>query len=360
MSREERKLRKHLEEHARRELRKANKHMTKVRAGEWKPPRERVDAKRIEVESELEADQGVGCGPGVRPTKQQRKHETRLANGMVVETGPGFCDVLCVDERVRCRTDGDVATGDQVRFSVERQRVEEVLPRRTVLSRSDPHNRRVERVIAANIDVVVNVVSLKNPPLRPGLIDRYLIAIGKSGAEALVCVNKIDLLESADEFEPLLPYEMLGIPVIRCSAATGEGIGELADSLAGKLCVFAGHSGVGKSSLLNALDSGLTLDTAAVSSGNQRGRHTTTSSALYRLPNGAMIIDTPGIREFGLWNVGPADVRRFYAEFEGRACAFGDCSHTHEPDCGVKAAVEAGGIARARYEGYLRILQTMA
>ncbi len=284
-------LRKHLEEHARRELRKANKHMTKVRAGEWKPPREKVDARWVEdFETDQEADQGVGCGPGVRPIKQQKKRMA-LAHGMVVETGLGFCDVLCNGERVRCRTDGDVATGDQVRFSPERRRVEEVLPRRTVLSRSDPHNPRLERVIAANIDVVVNVVSLKDPPLRPGLIDRYLI---------------------------------------------------------------------GKSSLLNALDSRLTLDTAAVSSGNQRGRHTTTSSALFRLPNGAMIIDTPGIREFGLWDVGQADVRRFYSEFEGRACAFGDCSHTHEPDCGVKAGVEAGEIAGARYEGYLRILQTMS
>src|SRR5260370_26939930 len=207
MSREERKLRKHLEEHARRELRKANNHMTKVRAGEWKPPRERVDARWID--EEREADQGVGCGPGVRPTKRQSKHEVMLAHGMVVETGPGFCDVLCAGERVRCRTDGEAAAGDQVRFSVERHRVEEVLARRTVLSRSDPHNPRVERVIAANVDVVVNVVSLETPPLRPGLIDRYLMSIGKSRARALVCVDKIDLLERADAFGPLLPYEML-------------------------------------------------------------------------------------------------------------------------------------------------------
>jgi ribosome biogenesis GTPase len=353
MSREERKLRKHFEESSKRELRKANKHMSKVRAGEWKPPRERVDARWIDdVEEQASA-----------PSKKRisKDHAAApLAHGMVVETGPGFCDVLCARERVRCRTAVDVSTGDQVRFSPERRRVEEVLPRRTVLSRSDPHNRRIERVIAANIDVVVNVVSLKNPPLRPGLIDRYLIAIGKSGAEALVCVNKIDLLENAGEFTPLAPYESLGLPVIRCSATTGQGIGQLSDALAGKLCVFAGHSGVGKSSLLNALDSGLTLDTSAVSSGNQRGRHTTTSSALYHLPNGAMIIDTPGIREFGLWDINPADVRAYYREFEDRACAFGDCSHTHEPDCGVKAAVQAGEIARARYEGYLRILQTMS
>jgi len=349
MSREERKLRKHLEEHARRELRKANKHMSKVRAGEWKPPRERVDARWVD---ELEDHASIKSKKRI-----SKDHDAALfAHGMVVETGPGFCDVLCARERVRCRTVVDVATGDQVRFSAERRRVEEVLPRRTVLSRSDPHNRRVELVIAANVDIVVNVVSLKTPPLRPGLIDRYLIAIGKSGAEPLVCVNKIDLLEHADEFAPLAPYEKLGIPVIRCSAATGEGIGQLADVLAGKLCVFAGHSGVGKSSLLNALDSGLTVDTGEVSSGNQRGRHTTTSSALYSLPNGAMIIDTPGIREFGLWDVGPADVRGYYSEFKGGVCAFGDCSHTHEPDCGVKAAVDAGEIAKERYEGYLRIL----
>jgi ribosome biogenesis GTPase / thiamine phosphate phosphatase len=351
MSREERKLRKHFEESSKRELRKANKHMSKVRAGEWKPPRERVDAGWID-----DVEEQASAPPKKRISKDHAA--ASLAHGMAVETGPGFCDVLCLGERVRCRTAVDVATGDQVRFSPDRRRIEEVLPRRTVLSRSDPHNPRIERVIAANIDVVVNVVSLKNPPLRPGLIDRYLIAIGKSGAEALVCVNKIDLLENADEFAPLAPYESLG-PIIRCSAITGEGIAQLSDALAGKPCVFAGHSGVGKSSLLNALDSGLTLDTSAVSSGNQRGRHTTTSSALYHLPNGAMIIDTPGIREFGLWNISSADVRGYYREFEGRPCAFGDCSHTHEPDCGVKAAVEAGEIARARYEGYLRILQTM-
>jgi len=327
--------------------------MSKVRAGEWKPPRERVDARWID-----DVEEQASAPSKKRISKDQAA--APLAHGMVVETGPGFCDVSILGERVRCRTALDVATGDRVRFSPDRRRVEEVLPRRTVLSRSDPHNQRIERVIAVNIDVVVNVVSLKNPPLRPGLIDRYLIAIGKSGAEAWVCVNKIDLLGCADEFAPLAPYESLGIPVIRCSATTGEGIEQLSDALAGKLCVFAGHSGVGKSSLLNALDSGLTLDTSAVSSGNQRGRHTTTSSALYHLPNGAMIIDTPGIREFGLWNISSADVRSYYREFEGRACTFGDCSHTHEPDCGVKAAVEAGEIARARYEGYLRILQAMS
>lgn len=283
-----------------------------------------------------------------------------MASGLVVETGSGFCDVVAAGSsdgaRERCRSAGDAAVGDRVLYSRDRRRVEEILPRHTVLSRSDPGNPHLERVIAANIDVVVNVVALKNPPLRPGLIDRYLIATAKSGAEPLLCVNKIDLLEDLSEFAPLRPYEDLGVPVIRCSAATGEGIPALLGALGGKVCVFTGHSGVGKSSLLNALDPSLDLASGEISAANQKGRHTTTSSALYRLPGGAMLIDTPGIREFGLWDVDAADVRRYFREFGEHRCAFGDCSHIHEPDCAVRRAVESGVIAPARYESYLRIV----
>jgi ribosome biogenesis GTPase len=245
-------------------------------------------------------------------------------------------------------------------FSPDRHRIEEVLPRRTTLSRTDPGNPHFQRIIAANIDIVVNVVSLKSPPLRPGLIDRYLIATGKSGAEPLLCVNKIDLLSTADELDLVQPYPQAGVRVVLCSAATGEGIVELSEALAGKLCVFAGHSGVGKSSLLNALDPQLDLETGAVSEGNDKGRHTTTSSALYHLPGGAIVIDTPGIREFGLWDVSRNDVRLYYREFAACGCAFFDCSHTHEPGCGVKAAVDSGQIGAARYQGYLRILASLA
>ena len=350
MSREERKLRKHLDEHTRREQRKANKHLSKLREGEPKPPRERMDVRAVDSEE---------VHPP--PVKRRTRNESGVpaSAGFVAEIGPGFCDILSAGERVRCRSSGDLAVGDQVLFSPARRRVEELLPRRTVLSRTDPHNPRLERIIAANIDVVVNVVSLKTPPLRPGLIDRYLIAIGKSGAEPLLCVNKIDLLASPEELEPLRPYQDVGIAVVFCSAAQGVGLEALLEGLAGKLCVFAGHSGVGKSSLLNALDPRLDITTGSVSSGNEKGRHTTTSSALYHLPNGATVIDTPGIREFGLWDVNQADVRRYYHEFDGCRCAFSDCTHTHEPDCGVKAAQASGAISVARYEGYLRILGTL-
>jgi ribosome biogenesis GTPase len=325
MSREDRKLRKHFEERAKRERRLAKKYS---KHGD--------DA--------------------------SSRHSGSVAPGLAVETGPGFCDVLCGNQRVRCRSAGDAAIGDRVLFSSDRRRIEEVLPRRTVLSRADPGNSQLQRVIAANIDVVVNVVSLKSPPLRPGLIDRYLIATGWSGAEPLLCVNKIDLLKNANAYEldPVRSYQAAGVSVIFCSATTGEGIGQLSEALAGRLCVFAGHSGVGKSSLLNALDPRLDLITGAVSEGNDKGRHTTTSSALYHLPGGAMVIDTPGIREFALWGVTADEVRLYYRDFAAYACAFSDCSHSHEPGCGVKAAVKSGQIGEVRYQGYLRILASLA
>ena len=253
--------------------------------------------------------------------------------------------------------------GDRVLFSMERRRITDVLARSSCLSRPDPHNPLVERVIAANIDVVVNVVSVRTPPLRPGLIDRYLIAIENSGAEPLICVNKADLItEDAAEFESMLaPYRAIGIPVVLCSANTGQGLREMTDLLAGRLCVFAGHSGVGKSSLLNALVPGLEIATQAVSQIHETGRHTTTGSRLYTLPGGGMIIDTPGIREFGLWQVTPAQVRDYFHEFDTHSikCGFSDCSHTHEPNCAVVPAVAAGLVSPARYESYRRIMDSI-
>jgi ribosome biogenesis GTPase / thiamine phosphate phosphatase len=358
MSREERKLRKHLEAHARRELRKA---LSKARSKDWKPPRERIN-----IHAEEEDDHPVKTyrTATVResvpsPIDSRTPKESAVSCGFIAETGPGFCDVLSGNNRIRCRHTSEVAVGDQVLFSPERRAIQQVLPRRTALSRADPHNPHQERIIAANVDVVVNVVSLKNPPLHPGLIDRYLIAIGKSGAEPLVCVNKIDLLASQEELHPILPYQDAGIPVILCSAASGAGLAELSAALTGKLCVFSGHSGVGKSSLLNALDPRLEIATGSVSVANEKGRHTTTSSTLYSLPNGATVIDTPGIREFGLWDVTKDDLRRNYQEFTAHQCAFSDCTHTHEPNCAVKQAVASGKISKARYESYTRILATL-
>jgi ribosome biogenesis GTPase len=261
------------------------------------------------------------------------------------------CEVIARGGRRRVRTRGlEPAPGDRVLFSS--RGLEGILPRRTVLARTEAGRAGGERILAANIDIVVVVASFSEPPLRPGLIDRYLVAVRRGGAEPLLCVNKADL---ATPTERLLatPYEALGLPVLVCSARTGSGLAALRARIGGKLCVVTGHSGTGKSSLVNALAPELDLRAGAVS-GSGKGRHTTTSSALYELQNGIRIIDTPGIREFGVRLAEPAEIPEF-TKYAGR-CRFRDCTHTHEPRCAVKDAVASGRIPSRRYESYLRML----
>ena len=356
MAREERKLQKHLQQ-------KANEQLRKVAQKEKK--QRRLQERKGTEGGLLDLEEPETFRPPKlrRPLPASEPAEPETTSGIVVETGAGASLVIAGHETVRCKCDTGVAVGDRVFFSTERRRITRVLSRSSCLSRPDPHNPLVERVIAANIDVVVNVVSVRTPPFRPGLIDRYLIAIENSGAEPLICVNKADLIgEDAAEIQSLLaPYRAIGIAVVLCSANTGQGLKEMTDLLAGRLCVFAGHSGVGKSSLLNALVPGLDIATQAVSQVHERGRHTTTGSRLYTLPGGGMIIDTPGIREFGLWQVTPAQVRDYFHDFDSHSegCAFSDCSHTHEPNCAVVPAVASGVISAARYESYRRIMESV-
>jgi ribosome biogenesis GTPase len=303
----------------------------------------------------------------------------RTRNGTVVAVTAGACAVRVGGERLDCMLPPDitavqisaVAVGDSVSFTTEKKeknappRVTEVLPRRTTLSRPDPHIPERERLIAANIDVAVIVVSVKAPPLRVRLIDRYLIATQRGGAKPLICVNKIDLIESAEErtrIDGILePYRAIGVCTLSASATTGTGIAELQSALGGLRCVVVGRSGVGKSSLLNAMWPDLALRTTAISEWADKGKHTTTSSALYELPGGIEVIDTPGVRQFGLWKITRGELRWYFPEFDAHAsaCRFQDCSHTNEPACAVKQAVERGEVAPARYDTYLRILPTL-
>ncbi len=258
-----------------------------------------------------------------------------------------------------------LAVGDRIVVANESGmwRLESILPRRTALARPDPLRPHMQRLIAANIDVVVHVVSVKAPPLRPRLIDRYMIAIMRGGAKPVVCVNKIDLLEEEDRREELARldvYRALDVPVIACSTRTGEGLDTLRAEAEGKTTALVGHSGVGKSSILNAIDQRLQLATNTLHR-RGTGRHTTTASTLYDFGGGTYLIDTPGIREFGLWDLDRASLRDYFPEFDEPAeyCRFTDCTHVHEPVCEVKERLERGEVNAARYETYLRLYEDL-
>lgn len=335
--------------------------MTK-RTRKHRPRRTRRDQTRREGSAQPAAE---AAEPSLREARR----------GVVVTLYSGACEIEargrvydCVlPSRLARDQRSTVAVGDEVAFVPhgDDHRLVEVLPRRTVLSRPDPQQPRQERLIAANVDVVVQVSSVVRPPLRRSLIDRYLIAIERGGAEPVICVNKIDLLDAGDldeELAELDVYRRVGIAVLACSAVTGAGLDELRAALAGRTAVLAGHSGVGKSSLINALAPGLELATSEVGRRHARGRHATTRSRLHRLDGGVRLIDTPGIRELGLWGLTPAELRLYFPEFEEAAleCRFNDCSHTHEPDCAVRAQVEQGRIPEGRYATYSRILESLA
>ncbi len=251
-----------------------------------------------------------------------------------------------------------VVPGDEVLFQpthVAEGVIERVNPRRGVLSRGS-QNR--EHIIVANIDQVGIVVSAGEPGLKPHLIDRFLVSVAKGNVAGIICINKVDLVDSAELQTLSGIYGQIGCEVVLVSAHSGVGLDRLRAILRNRQTVFAGQSGVGKSSLLNAIDKGLVIRTGEVSDWSKKGKHTTRNAVLHELPFGGWVVDTPGIRQMELWDVIPAELEAYFVEFRPfvRFCKFPNCSHLHESACGVQAAVMRSLISSIRYESYRRLV----
>jgi ribosome biogenesis GTPase len=244
-----------------------------------------------------------------------------------------------------------VAAGDwvHVRGAGREGTIQSIEPRRNSLSRSSRSRRHV---IVANIDQALIVSSAAMPNLKPGLVDRLIVAAEAGGIRPLICVNKVDLVPAASLVPLAGVYARMGYPVILCSTVTGMGVGRLARELEGRVTAVVGQSGVGKSSILNAIAPELALPVGDVSRDNDKGRHTTTTARLIPHARGGSFVDTPGVRQFQLWEVVPAEVPAAFRDLRPFAnhCRFPDCTHTHEADCAVKHAVADGLLDTRRWE----------
>lgn len=265
------------------------------------------------------------------------------------------------------RTTNSVAVGDIVEVAEPGPDgtafITSIHSRRNYIIRKASNLSKEAHIIAANIDCAMLVVTLAHPTTSTTFIDRFLATSKAYDIDAVLCVNKTDLLTEPEDSEYLNAfcylYRSIGYKVLEISAKTGEGLEKLRKCLQGKTTLLSGNSGVGKSTLVNDLIPGLELRTAEISTVHDTGMHTTTFSELFHLPGGGSIIDTPGVRGFGTVDFDRNEVAHFFPEiFEiGHDCRFGNCTHTHEPGCAVLAALDEARIAQSRYNSYLSILE---
>lgn len=264
------------------------------------------------------------------------------------------------------RTTNPVAVGDNVTVGDPGPDgvayITAITPRKNYIIRKASNLSKESHILAANIDRALLVVTLVDPPTATTFIDRFLATSEAYSIPAILAINKIDLL--GDEDRELLDavaylYRSIGYTVVEVSAKTGEGIDGLKELLVGKVTLFSGNSGVGKSSLINDIIPGLDLRTAAISAAHGTGMHTTTFSEMFHLPEGGSIIDTPGVRGFGTVDFDRHEVAHYFPEIfeKSHDCRFGNCTHTCEPGCAVLEAVEGNRIAASRYASYLSILE---
>ncbi len=255
-----------------------------------------------------------------------------------------------------------VAVGDLVSFIEAGDgtgMIQEVLPRKTQLSRRAPGTVPLQQVMVANVDQIVIVFAAAKPAPKWNLLDRYLISAEASGLPALVIITKMDL-STPEDLAELAVYRQIGYPILLTSTVEQQGIEEVREALTGKVSILMGKSGVGKTSLLNAIQPDLGLKVKAVGKGEVgKGRHTTTHLEMFPLENGGGVIDTPGMREFTLWEINESYLANYFPEMRpylGQCQFSSNCIHENEPGCAVRQAVERGKITTRRYESYLKLL----
>ncbi len=264
-----------------------------------------------------------------------------------------------------------IVVGDIVEFELNEDGtgvIEKIPERRNYLSRKAPYikgvsqkGKRFEQIIAANIDITFCVVSIDKPKFNNRVLDRMLVTAESCETNPVIVINKIDLLKKKKRDYWYELYTTLGYKVIRTSTVTGEGIDEIKKIIGGKTSVFIGHSGVGKSSILNQLDSRINQKVGEISEAWNKGRHTTVTAQLFRIDENTFVIDTPGVKEIEPYGLSKEDITHYFREISivARNCKFNRCTHIHEPDCAVKKAVEEEIIPFERYESYLRLVESL-
>jgi ribosome biogenesis GTPase len=295
-----------------------------------------------------------------------------LKNGLIVKAQSGFFSVETGEGLFICqlrgklkrgRARGDIAAlGDRVRVTALADGsgvIEEVLPRERAIIRLDPRPQGVyQQVLLANPDQALFVFACAEPQPHLRMLDRFLVVAEKQKVPALIVANKIDLVDRQRAAETFGLYALPGYRVIYTSAVTGEGLEEFQAALKHKVSALAGPSGTGKSSLLNAIRPGLGLEVHALSAAN-KGQHTTVVRQLFPLGGGSYVADTPGWKSLALWDTEPEELDAYFPEIAPLVaeCQFSDCTHTHEPGCAVRAAVEAGRLHPERYRSYIKMRQ---
>ena len=277
-----------------------------------------------------------------------------------VETGQGLVVCQLRGKLKQGRAVGDIAAlGDRVRITVLADKsgvIEEVEKRKQAIVRLDPRPQgEYQQVLLANADQAVFVFACAHPSPKLRMLDRFLVIAEKQKIPPLIIANKIDLVENAEEIFGL--YSKIGYRVIYTSVKKNIGVDELHDALKNKISALAGPSGVGKSSLLNAMQPGLGLVVNEISAVMDKGKHTTVTRQMFAVAGGGYVADTPGWKSLALWDTEPEEMDAYFPELAPLVaeCQFSDCTHTHEPGCAVQAALEAGKIHRERYESYLRL-----